>query len=76
MSSPLQKKSFTLMGHPTSVALEAEFWHELAAIAHCQNISLTALVASIDTSRAHSLASALRIYVITHLKSADKSAKN
>jgi predicted DNA-binding ribbon-helix-helix protein len=56
----LQKRSFSLAGHRTSVALEAEFWAVLEEQA--QGGSLAALVARIDSSRGtRPLASALRL---------------
>ncbi len=59
----LEKRSFTLSGHRTSVALEAEFWAVLAAIAAANRRSLSALVAETDAARLpeRSLASALRV---------------
>jgi predicted DNA-binding ribbon-helix-helix protein len=61
----LSKKSFTLSGHRTSVALEAEFWAVLGQSAQDQGISLAALVARIDASRGgRPLASALRLYAL------------
>ena len=61
----LSKKSFTLSGHRTSVALEAEFWTVLGQSAQEQGISVAALVARIDGARAERpLASALRLYAL------------
>ena len=61
----LAKKSFTLSGHRTSVALEAEFWTVLQANARTQGLALTALVARIDAGRgARPLASALRLHAL------------
>ena len=58
----LKKKSFTLSGHRTSVALEAEFWTVLEREAARTGGSLSAYVASIDGERgARPLASALRL---------------
>jgi predicted DNA-binding ribbon-helix-helix protein len=58
----LKKRSFTLSGHRTSVALEAEFWAVLEAEAAHGNKSLANLVAGIDAKRAdRPLASALRL---------------
>jgi predicted DNA-binding ribbon-helix-helix protein len=63
----LVKRSFTLAGHRTSVALESEFWQALAAIAAARNCTMAALVAEIDAARApdRPLASALRIFALT-----------
>ncbi len=61
----LRKKSFSLSGHRTSVALEAEFWTVLGHSALSQGISLAGLVAKIDAGRgARPLASALRLYAL------------
>ena len=62
----LKKRSFSIAGHRTSVALEPEFWAALESEAHQRNLSLAALVASIDTVRAErNLASALRVHVLS-----------
>jgi len=60
----LVKRSFSLLGHRTSVALEPEFWAVLSERAGQESLSLSALVTLIDTERdpSQSLASALRIF--------------
>ena len=66
----LKKKSFSLSGHRTSVALEEEFWAVLGQSALSQGIALAALVAKIDAGRgARPLASALRLYALGQAKS-------
>jgi predicted DNA-binding ribbon-helix-helix protein len=61
----LKKRSFSLSGHRTSVALEAEFWAVIDQCAAQQQISLAALVAQIDAGRGQRpLASALRLYAL------------
>jgi predicted DNA-binding ribbon-helix-helix protein len=61
----LKKRSFTLSGHRTSVALEAEFWAVIDAHALQEGKSLAGLVAQIDASRGERpLASALRLYAL------------
>lgn len=61
----LKKRSFTLSGHRTSVALEAEFWAVIDEAARKQRISLAALVDRIDAARAERpLASALRLFAL------------
>ena len=47
----LKKRSFTLSGHRTSVALEAEFWAVIDRAAQAEGKALAALVAKIDASR-------------------------
>jgi predicted DNA-binding ribbon-helix-helix protein len=62
----LVKRSFTLAGHRTSVALEPEFWQALAALAAIRRMSLAALVAEVDAARSpeQPLASALRVHAL------------
>ena len=61
----LKKRSFTLSGHRTSVALEAEFWTVIDTCAQAQGKALAALVAQIDASRGERpLASALRLFAL------------
>ena len=61
----LKKRSFTLAGHRTSVALEAEFWAVIDACVARDRTSLAALVARIDATRGERpLASALRLYAL------------
>ena len=62
----LVKRSFTLAGHRTSVALEPEFWQVLGAIAAERRVSVAALVAEVDANRPpqRPLASALRVHAL------------
>ncbi len=63
----LIKRSITLSGHRTSLALEAEFWQALQTIAAQKGLSLPALVTTIDRQRQNSnLSSAIRVYVLRH----------
>ena len=58
----LQKKSVTLSGHETSIALEAEFWAVLQTMSAARKLSLAQLVRDLDGSRgSHPLASACRL---------------
>ncbi len=59
----LLKRSVSLSGHRTSVALEAEFWRALERLAEAEGCTLSALVARIDLERDQQrpLASALRV---------------
>ena len=62
MAAFLKKRSFTLAGHRTSIALEPEFWAVLEETARRSGRSLAALVLEIDKARGeHPLASALRL---------------
>ena len=62
----LEKRSFSLSGHRTSIALEPEFWAALEALAQARSRSLSALIGGIDSARTASqpLASALRVYAL------------
>ncbi len=62
----LEKRSFSLSGHRTSVALEPEFWVALAEAAQRHDVALSALVTRIDTERGpdRPLASALRVFAL------------
>lgn len=62
---PLEKRSLTLEGHRTSLALEPEFWDGLAALAATRGMSVPRTVAAIDSTRGdRSLASAVRLAVL------------
>ena len=63
----LIKRSFSVAGHRTSVALEPEFWDALTLLAARQGKALSMLVAEIDAARTpdRPLASSLRVWVIT-----------
>ena len=71
MSRPV-KRSLTLKGHRTSGSLEDEFWAAFREIADKKDMPINALAAEIDASRDldAGLASAIRLYVLQHYKSA------
>ena len=62
----LVKRSLSLSGHRTSVALEPEFWLALERLADAQGLGLAALVTAIDRARDpdRPLASALRVQAL------------
>ncbi len=66
VTNSLIKRSFSLSGHRTSVALEPEFWAALEQIAASRGQRLSALVAHTDASRppGQPLASALRVLAL------------
>lgn len=67
MRPHLAKRSFSLAGHRTSVALEPAFWAALEGVARRRGSSLAALVASLDAERSESgapLASTLRVFAL------------
>jgi predicted DNA-binding ribbon-helix-helix protein len=77
VSRHLRKRSFRLAGHRTSVALEPEFWAALDRIAVRRGVSLSALVAEVDSARADPtlpLASALRVFCLAGVESAGQDA--
>lgn len=63
----LHKRSVSLAGHRTSIALEPAFWAVLDRVAQARGVSLAALVAEVDAARpdaALPLASALRVFAL------------
>jgi predicted DNA-binding ribbon-helix-helix protein len=59
------KRSLSIAGHRTSLALEAAFWRRLEALAGARGVSLSALVAEVDAGRGEAnLSSALRVYAL------------
>jgi len=65
----LEKRSITISGHRTSLALEANFWSALAEVAADRGLSMTALIVEIDRLRgADNLASACRLAVLAHFR--------
>jgi predicted DNA-binding ribbon-helix-helix protein len=69
MKSPVAKRSIVIAGHKTSVSLEDAFWKGLKDIAIVRNITLSDLVASIDSGRARgNLSSAIRLFVLEHYR--------
>ena len=61
----MRKRSLTIVGHRTSIALEPEFWDALEAIAKEREISLPALIVEIDEQRENAnLSSSIRIAVL------------
>lgn len=69
LSAKVVKRSVAIAGHLTSISLEEPFWTELQAQAKAQNKSLSKLIATIDKERGTNLSSALRLYVLSSLKS-------
>jgi predicted DNA-binding ribbon-helix-helix protein len=66
MKSPIVKRSIVIAGHKTSVSLEDAFWKGLKEIAIGRNVTLSDLVAGINTERTHgNLSSAIRLFVLS-----------
>jgi len=69
MKSPVVKRSIVIAGHKTSVSLEGAFWKALKDIANGRKLTLSDLVASIDTDRRHgNLSSAIRLFILDHYR--------
>ena len=69
MKSPVVKRSIVIAGHKTSVSLEDAFWKGLKEIAASRGLTLSDLVASIDSDRRHgNLSSAIRLFVLDHYR--------
>jgi predicted DNA-binding ribbon-helix-helix protein len=65
MKSPVVKRSIVIAGHKTSVSLEDAFWKGLKEIAGGRDMTLSDLVATIDSERQHgNLSSAIRLFVL------------
>lgn len=61
----LQKRSVSLTGHATSLALEPEFWAVLDAAAAQEGLSIAQLIVRIDEARGdRPLASACRVFAL------------
>jgi len=70
MKSPVIKRSIVIAGHKTSVSLEDAFWQGLKDIAAARDMTLSELVATIDTDRRHgNLSSGIRLFVLDHYRS-------
>jgi predicted DNA-binding ribbon-helix-helix protein len=72
----LIKRSISIAGHRTSLALEPEFWAVLDAAATARHLPFAALIREIDAARAmtdpdQSLSSACRVFALTEIQSSD-----
>jgi predicted DNA-binding ribbon-helix-helix protein len=69
MRSPVVKRSIVIAGHKTSVSLEDAFWQGLKEIATGREMTLSDLVATIDTDRhGGNLSSAIRLFVLDYYR--------
>jgi predicted DNA-binding ribbon-helix-helix protein len=69
MKSPIVKRSIVIAGHKTSVSLEDAFWKALKDIALARHMTLSDVVAAIDSERRHgNLSSAIRLFVLEHFQ--------
>ena len=70
MKSSIIKRSIIVAGHKTSVSLEDAFWKGLKEIAVGRDMTLSDLVAAIDSERRHgNLSSAIRLFVLDFYRS-------
>jgi predicted DNA-binding ribbon-helix-helix protein len=74
MKSRVVKRSIVIAGHKTSVSLEEAFWQALKDIAGERRMTLSEVVAAIDSERRHgNLSSALRLFVLDHYRDSPNS---
>jgi predicted DNA-binding ribbon-helix-helix protein len=68
-SSLVVKRSVVIAGHKTSISVEDAFWTGLKNIAREREMTLSHLVAAIDSERNHgNLSSAIRLFVLDHYR--------
>ena len=75
MKPHLAKRSISLAGHRTSIALEPAFWTALEDAAQGRGVSLAALVAELDAARTEEgapLASTLRVFALRQARERGK----
>ena len=60
----LKKRSFTIQGHRTSVALEPEFWVAFDEAVAGEGITPTGWITRLDEARSTPLASAIRVELL------------
>src|SRR6266481_1521790 len=71
MKSPVVKRSIVVARHKTSVSLEDAFWTGLKEIAAERQLTLSDMVAAIDSERRQgNLSSAIRLFVLDFYRSA------
>lgn len=72
----LEKRSLTLAGHATSLALEPEFWAVLDRAAREEGVSFARLIGRIDAARSageppQPLSSACRVWALARVQGRD-----
>ncbi|MCG5236203.1 ribbon-helix-helix domain-containing protein [Xanthobacter oligotrophicus] len=76
MKSPVVKRSIVIAGHKTSVSLEDAFWEALKEIASGRRLTLSDLVATIDSARTQgNLSSAIRLFVLDYYRGVATAAR-
>ena len=73
--TPFKKRSVSLSGHATSVALEPEFWAVIDQAVKDEQISFAGLINTIDLERVQSnpeqpLSSACRVWALNRVRTA------
>jgi predicted DNA-binding ribbon-helix-helix protein len=77
MKSPVVKRSIVIAGHKTSVSLEDAFWKSLKEIATARDMTLSDVVAAIDSERQHgNLSSAIRLFVLDYYRNRHSEHKD
>lgn len=75
MKSPVVKRPIIIDGHKT-VSLKDTFWSDLREIAHSQQATPSKLVTQIDQTRQQgNLSSAIRLYVLEHIRRRDRKER-
>lgn len=64
----MKKRSLSIAGHRTSIALEDEFWMALEEILKENDTLLCDFLMDIDEKRTTGLASAIRVYVLNYYR--------
>lgn len=68
----MEKRSLTIAGHRTSIALEPEFWTGLETMAAARGLPIATLIREIDEGRgAPNLSSAVRVAVLAWYRDRD-----
>lgn len=70
----MKKRSISIHGHATSVALEPEFWDELDFAAKTEGLSMSGLIRQLDDKRLieapeKGLASYIRVWALLRVRS-------
>jgi predicted DNA-binding ribbon-helix-helix protein len=69
MKTGIAKRSVVIGGHKTSVSLEEPFWRAIREITEARDTTVSALLREIDSGRQQSnLSSAVRVYVLEHVR--------
>lgn len=77
MKSPVVKRSIVITSHKTSVSLEDAFWKGLKDIATSRDMTLSEMVAAIDSERRHgNLSSAIRLFVLDHYRTQGQGSQS